>query len=214
MTSREYYWNPKNTEKCRAYARDYHNQHKEIRNAYTKEWRARNQDKVLLNKNRWYQENKDTYNTIRRENRNSNWEKMIEKERIWHSKWKLAHPEKVKEYRIDYSHRRRAKLSKDKCSVSIQDLREIKMTFKICPYCGKPATTFDHIYPLQPRDKNVKQGKHVKENIIRACISCNSSKNDKDPIQWCKEQNIKIPDMIKSQIKGVKSHAYGHCSAS
>lgn len=208
MTSREYYWNPKNTEKYRAYARNYHNLHKEECNRKTKAWRNTNRQHVLAYKRNYYTNNpsgysfnKEKINNHRREYRRKNWKLFIEKERLWHNKWKLAHPEKMKEYRIDYSHRRRVDLSKDKCSVTTQDLREIKLTFKKCPFCDKPATTFEHIYPLQPHNKNVKQGTHIKENIIRTCVSCNSSKNNKDPIEWCKEQKIKIPEIITERIK-------------
>ena len=57
----------------------------------------------------------------------------------------------------------------------INILKEYK--FK-CAYCGKEFTLFDretrdHIIPLS------KGGNNIKENIVPACRSCNSKKNNK-----------------------------------
>lgn len=43
-----------------------------------------------------------------------------------------------------------------------------------CAYCAKPATTWDHIAPVS------RGGRTVPGNIVPACVSCNSSKRDKD----------------------------------
>lgn len=43
-----------------------------------------------------------------------------------------------------------------------------------CAYCGKEATTIDHIIP------RTKGGRDISSNIVDACKSCNSSKKDKD----------------------------------
>lgn len=41
-----------------------------------------------------------------------------------------------------------------------------------CGYCGKKATTIDHI---RPRSKG---GKHSWLNVVAACVKCNSTKSD------------------------------------
>lgn len=41
-----------------------------------------------------------------------------------------------------------------------------------CGYCGKKATTIDHI---RPRSKG---GKHTWLNVVAACVKCNSKKSD------------------------------------
>lgn len=49
-----------------------------------------------------------------------------------------------------------------------------------CVYCGKTGADFtiDHIEPLS------KGGKHATENLVYACRSCNSSKQNKQLIHW------------------------------
>jgi 5-methylcytosine-specific restriction endonuclease McrA len=51
-----------------------------------------------------------------------------------------------------------------------------------CAYCGSPHNlTMDHVVPIS------KGGKTTSDNVIPACISCNSSKKDKDMLEWYKE---------------------------
>jgi predicted nucleic acid-binding Zn-ribbon protein len=49
-----------------------------------------------------------------------------------------------------------------------------------CAYCFDSVAnlTMDHIAPLK------KGGPHTKSNIAPACLSCNSSKRDKDLMKW------------------------------
>ena len=47
-----------------------------------------------------------------------------------------------------------------------------------CAYCGGPAETWDHIVPIS------KGGETVPWNIVPACLSCNSSKKDRDVFDW------------------------------
>jgi len=42
-----------------------------------------------------------------------------------------------------------------------------------CAFCGKHATTVDHVYP------KAKGGKHEWTNVVAACRSCNGKKSDK-----------------------------------
>jgi 5-methylcytosine-specific restriction endonuclease McrA len=50
----------------------------------------------------------------------------------------------------------------------------------VCPYCNTPTDSFtlDHLTPIS------KGGKHVPENIIPCCYSCNSSKHNRDVFEW------------------------------
>ena len=50
-----------------------------------------------------------------------------------------------------------------------------------CIYCGRELgkdRTLDHVVPLS------RGGAHAKRNLVPACRSCNSSKQDKDLSQW------------------------------
>ncbi|OKL37357.1 HNH endonuclease [Domibacillus mangrovi] len=52
-----------------------------------------------------------------------------------------------------------------------------------CAYCGKKEKlTFEHVVPFS------KGGSFGKENIIPACSTCNSSKNDLDYDHWYRNQ--------------------------
>lgn len=53
---------------------------------------------------------------------------------------------------------------------------DIMNTF--CSYCGEPATTVDHVFPI------ARGGDSHWLNLAPACKSCNSSKGDKDLNTW------------------------------
>ncbi|RFA07215.1 HNH endonuclease [Subtercola boreus] len=46
-----------------------------------------------------------------------------------------------------------------------------------CAYCGKSATTIDHI---QPRSRG---GKDTWENLVACCLRCNNLKSDRTPAE-------------------------------
>lgn len=49
----------------------------------------------------------------------------------------------------------------------------------LCAYdCGRPATTMDHVIPV------ANGGDTSPGNMVPACVSCNSSKKDRDPWPW------------------------------
>lgn len=47
-----------------------------------------------------------------------------------------------------------------------------------CAYCGKPATTRDHVLPLS------RGGTDDPANVVVCCVSCNSSKANRTPEEW------------------------------
>jgi hypothetical protein len=60
----------------------------------------------------------------------------------------------------------------------------------LCAYCQrKPADTWDHIQPVKIG------GQTEPGNIVPACLSCNSSKKDRDVIEWANEQGISLTDV-------------------
>lgn len=54
----------------------------------------------------------------------------------------------------------------------------------LCAYCDNPATGFDHIIPVS------RGGETVPGNVVPCCRSCNSSKQDRLPWEWCREKGI------------------------
>ncbi|HEX7368230.1 MAG TPA: HNH endonuclease [Candidatus Saccharimonadales bacterium] len=73
-----------------------------------------------------------------------------------------------------------------------QILREPK-----CEYCGTTSVplTQDHIIPL------VRGGPDIPSNIVLACKSCNSSKNERDIFEWyyVVRQEKEIPKLVWSK---------------
>ena len=88
--------------------------------------------------------------------------------------WKKANPEKIGALR---SRRRAAELGAGG-SVTAAQWRAIQGAYAgRCAYCGeKPASlTQDHVIPLS------RGGSHTPENIVPACVSCNSRKGARPP---------------------------------
>ena len=76
-------------------------------------------------------------------------------------------------------------------SITKEDKYQIKEDFGICTYCKEETeTTFDHVIPVsQGGDDSI-------SNQVPACKSCNSSKGDKDVIEWCKERGEPVPRLV------------------
>ncbi len=55
----------------------------------------------------------------------------------------------------------------------------------MCVYCGKKATTWDHVIPVS------KGGDNSYQNIVTACVSCNSSKKTQEVRKWILHKGIK-----------------------
>lgn len=68
-----------------------------------------------------------------------------------------------------------------------------------CAYCGREhKLTMDHIVAVS------KGGATDVSNIIPACQSCNSSKQDKDMIEWYTKQPFYNKDRLETIFKYVK----------
>ena len=101
------------------------------------------------------------------------------------NEWKLKNRDKVKEISKGYQQRRRSKMKKIQYSLSVKEWQQIKDFFNhCCAYCGKPSKrlTQEHFIPVS------RHGEYTKHNIIPACLSCNSSKNNKSFEEWYPEQ--------------------------
>lgn len=80
---------------------------------------------------------------------------------------------------------------------------------KCCVYCGSDdRLTLDHIVPIS------KGGNNSRQNIVLACVHCNSQKRDIEVIKWCAGKHISIPQVVlnllseqKSQVKLVEVRA-------
>ena len=109
----------------------------------------------------------------RRKITNKVWrEAHIKQRKTDNAAWYKAHPE------VNRAHVKRYRAIKMgvKSTVTIGHEKAIKTAYENrCAYCGQKSKnlTIDHVIPLS------KGGGHVPENIVPACVTCNSAKKDK-----------------------------------
>ena len=53
-----------------------------------------------------------------------------------------------------------------------------------CCYCGKEATSLDHIVP------RFRSGSTTRNNLIPACVSCNTNKGSEEMEAWFRKQKF------------------------
>lgn len=70
----------------------------------------------------------------------------------------------------------------------------IGTTKTACVYCGKEATTVDHITPRS------KGGTDEETNVVPCCKSCNSSKKDKDLVDFLNDSFVLIHQEIDHDL--------------
>lgn len=95
-----------------------------------------------------------------------------EKRKIIKDRWRAKNKERTNFLCRQYHYRRKHNMGK----VSFEDIQKLKNMN--CVYCGKKANTVDHIIPL------TKGGSNYIHNLAPACNSCNSSKGNKDLLQF------------------------------
>lgn len=105
--------------------------------------------------------------------------------------------------RIDYQ--------KEQNRRRVQEHRERKkaeLGIKVCSYCGRQATGFDHIIPQS------KGGTDEPQNLTPCCKRCNSSKNARDLADFLNNTSINLDlDSILQNDKlmaHVKYDEFGH----
>jgi hypothetical protein len=120
-------------------------------------WKKNNPEKMRVISHRRYERVKDHHKILTRQ-------------------WKQTHKE---ERNIAWQARRAKKLSLD-YTLLPEQWEQIKTYFdNKCCYCGKKLKlTQDHFVPL------LNNGEYTHNNIVPCCLSCNSSKNEKNFFDW------------------------------
>ena len=68
---------------------------------------------------------------------------------------------------------------------------QMKENIGVCLYCGSESeTTFDHVISVDSG------GEHSMDNMVPVCQSCNSSKSNKNMIDWHKEQDLPVDRVV------------------
>lgn len=135
-----------------------------------------------------YKNNKERYLEVRQR-----YKKKHPEHRGWTARWAKDHPERRKETRQKYEQRhpettrirnsrRRARLAG--CLINDFTVEQWRSLLKIysyrCAYCftNNKKLEQDHIVPLS------RGGNHTMSNIVPACKSCNTSKHNKNLVEW------------------------------
>lgn len=186
------------------------NKRKEYNREYQKKWRKNNQEKVKEIRNK--AEAKQERIEYRRK-----WWNESPKAKLIKERFKEAHPEKIKEYSINYNEKNqdrarkrydkyyssikgivnrlkksdRKKFGIDNKDITIELISKLDVLYKKCPYCNgefKPRFDYDHLNPFRPFSK---------ENIVKVCSKCNQSKNNSNLIEWMEFKGYKISEELE-----------------
>ncbi len=70
-----------------------------------------------------------------------------------------------------------------------------------CGYCGKTATTIDHVMPRS------RGGADSWENLVACCLRCNNQKSDRTPSEmgWSLRSDPRMPHDVSWVVRGVES---------
>lgn len=101
------------------------------------------------------------------------------KRREYFSKYEKT--ENGKKIRQNQMELRRARKNQVESTLTSKEWRDVVFSYgNRCVYCNKELLnpTQDHIIPIS------KGGTHTADNVVPACKSCNSSKQDKGLISW------------------------------
>jgi 5-methylcytosine-specific restriction endonuclease McrA len=140
--------------------------------------RARDLDGQRARRRDHYQRNAAEYLA-----RSSEWHKKNRAEsRALNRRWHQANPGKDAEFR----HKRRATILAVGGEFSAEDIERIRrQQGGKCASCRKKrALAIDHIRPIS------RGGSNSPSNLQLLCKSCNSSKKDRDPIDWMQSRGF------------------------
>ena len=189
-------WKKYNKEHCKQYDKQYYNQNRERKIEYKKQWRNQNKEYIKEYSRQYRKENRELCKEYSRQYRKENRELCKERCKRWYKNNKEYCKEYGKRYRetpqgrknaFNYYNKRRLEKQNQGNGITTEQWIECMKYFNWeCAYSGKllekDNRSLDHIIPL------IKSGEHEIWNLVPMLRRLNSSKNDKDMLQWYKEQ--------------------------
>lgn len=107
--------------------------------------------------------------------------------------WKIRRRAQYRKYDSERRARKKNQILHIEDQTTPVELRNLLASSNVCVYCDESfdELTFDHIIPL------IKGGTHHIDNIVLACRSCNSSKQELTLEEWSVSGRSKCPEKIK-----------------
>ena len=182
----------------------YYTENKEKVNAKNRRNYEENKEERLKQIKNWSNKNREKRNQIDRRSYIKHKAKRISKS----LKWIKENPEK----HAKRNQERRATIRNLEANFTSVDWEKCKSIFNnTCAYCGKKSKLQqEHVIPVS------KGGTYTKDNILPACKSCNSSKNNRDFATWYKSykhynevRGAKIYQYIKKGVAYDKATLFG-----
>lgn len=165
---------------------------KTYKRGYARQWRASNPDKMGAANRRAYLRNlrvrPGCYVKYSSEWRGKNLEKCRAIGRKFYEnnreailvrckQWRQANPIKVLEWGHEARARKRNATTED-CSRKICTLKKARFCHWCCVALTPKTVTIDHVIPL------ARGGKHCNNNLVAACLACNTSRKAKLVTEW------------------------------
>lgn len=176
-TARAKKWREENPERYKANLKKWHQENKSHANQRNRDWYQKNKDRNRENGDRWVKNNPEKAKAMYKRNA---------------AKYKERHPEKAKEWQKNnpellraYCQQYRARKKRLPATLTLNQWRACKEVFNhSCAYCGKPSKRLQQEHFIAVTIG----GNYTINNIIPACKSCNSSKQDRDFFDWYPKQ--------------------------
>lgn len=188
----EYY--QKNRERRREYNKQYYEKNKQKELERGKKYREENHEQLLEKNRRRKFENREQINARRREIRNLEKDKEYYRNHLEYYRayqhryskehWREYYYKNPEKFAVIHS-RRRGDRVRDSAITREQWETTLQYFDGSCAYCGRNTKIeMDHFYPLA-------LGGHLEYgNVVPACKSCNSSKNDRLFSEWYRDKDF------------------------
>lgn len=165
-------WYLANTEKHKATSSARYRENPERVNTAARIWNKANPEKAKSTSKKWYESNSEWSKAAAR----AWYEANPEQAKATAKAWSNANHEKTRQYTQGRKAIKRSLTS----SLTVTQWEEIKQHFNnACCYCGEEKTLHqEHFLALS------KGGEYTHNNIVPACKSCNSSKNNNTFFEW------------------------------
>ena len=176
---KEYYKN--NTEQIKEYQKEYYKNNTEQIKEHKKEYRKNNTERIKEHKKEYYKNNVEYF----KEQRKEYYQAHKDQEKEYNKEYRKNNPDKV----FNQNNKRRQREKLQGMGIIKEQWLDMMQYFDFkCAYSGKSLNkdnrSIDHIKPL------IKGGLNEIFNCVPCDRSINSSKNDKDFMEWYKQQEF------------------------